>query len=163
MFGDLSLTAILIKVLVLMTALPVHECAHAWAASKLGDNTARLQGRITLNPMKHLDLFGSVAMIFVGFGWAKPRITSYNVCYTKLLRSRYAEINGAMAFLLVSSLETLKFISFFGALSVVSIAITVPASGSIMLGFPANCEAASTVNVPLTTISSPTLRPSSIT
>jgi len=72
MFGDLSLTAILIKVLVLMTALPVHECAHAWAASKLGDNTARLQGRITLNPMKHLDLFGSVAMIFVGFGWAKP-------------------------------------------------------------------------------------------
>ncbi len=72
MFGELTLTAILIKMLVLMTALPVHECAHAWAASKLGDNTARYQGRITLNPAKHLDIIGSIAMIFVGFGWAKP-------------------------------------------------------------------------------------------
>lgn len=72
MFGELTLTAILIKALVLMTALPVHECAHAWAASKLGDNTAKNQGRLTLNPAKHLDLIGSIAMLLVGFGWAKP-------------------------------------------------------------------------------------------
>ncbi len=63
---------LLIKALVLFTALPVHECAHAWVASKLGDNTAKYQGRITLNPMKHLDPFGSLAMLLVGFGWAKP-------------------------------------------------------------------------------------------
>ncbi len=70
--NNLSPISLLIKALVLFTALPVHECAHAWVASKLGDNTARNQGRITLNPMKHLDLFGSIAMIVVGFGWAKP-------------------------------------------------------------------------------------------
>jgi len=72
MFPKLDLTVYLIRILVLMTALPIHECAHAWVASKLGDNTARNQGRITLNPMKHLEIFGSILMVFVGFGWAKP-------------------------------------------------------------------------------------------
>ena len=72
MFRDFDIIDLLIKALVLFTALPVHECAHAWVASKLGDNTAKYQGRITLNPMKHLDLFGSIAMLLVGFGWAKP-------------------------------------------------------------------------------------------
>ncbi len=72
MLNNFDPVNLLIKALVLFTALPVHECAHAWVASKLGDNTARYQGRITLNPMKHLDLFGSLAMLLVGFGWAKP-------------------------------------------------------------------------------------------
>ena len=72
MLNNFNPVNLLIKALVLFTALPVHECAYAWVASKLGDNTARNQGRITLNPMKHLDLFGSMAMILVGFGWAKP-------------------------------------------------------------------------------------------
>lgn len=72
MLNNFNPVNLLIKALVLFTALPVHECAHAWVASKLGDNTARYQGRITLNPMKHLDLFGSLAMLLVGFGWAKP-------------------------------------------------------------------------------------------
>lgn len=69
---NFNLTQMLIRALVLITALPVHESAHAWVASKLGDNTARNQGRITLNPIKHFDLFGAVALIFTGFGWAKP-------------------------------------------------------------------------------------------
>lgn len=69
---DFNFTKMLIRALVLITALPVHESAHAWVASKLGDNTARYQGRITLNPIKHFDLFGSIALIFTGFGWAKP-------------------------------------------------------------------------------------------
>lgn len=72
MLNNFNPVNLLIKALVLFTALPVHECAHAWVASKLGDNTARYQGRITLNPAKHLDLFGSLAMLLVGFGWAKP-------------------------------------------------------------------------------------------
>jgi Zn-dependent protease len=72
MLGRINVTELLIKALVLFTALPVHECAHALVASKLGDNTAKNMGRITLNPMKHLDLIGSIAMIVVGFGWAKP-------------------------------------------------------------------------------------------
>lgn len=62
----------LIKALVLFTAVPVHECAHAWVAEKMGDDTGRQQGRITLNPFAHLTLWGSLMMILVGFGWGKP-------------------------------------------------------------------------------------------
>lgn len=62
----------LIRAVVLMTALPVHEAAHAWVADKLGDPTGRYQGRITLNPFAHLDLIGSMLILVTGFGWAKP-------------------------------------------------------------------------------------------
>ena len=58
--------------MVLLTAIPIHECAHAWASNKLGDPTAKNLGRLTLNPLPHLDLIGSVLMLFTGFGWAKP-------------------------------------------------------------------------------------------
>lgn len=58
--------------IVLLTAFPVHECAHALSAHWLGDDTAKDQGRITLNPLRHLDLFGTIFMLFAGFGWAKP-------------------------------------------------------------------------------------------
>ncbi len=72
MLQDFNVTDLLIKGLVLLTAMPVHECAHAWAASKLGDDTARNQGRITLNPASHLSILGSISMVIFGFGWAKP-------------------------------------------------------------------------------------------
>ena len=55
-----------------MFALSFHEFAHAWMASKCGDNTAARMGRLTLNPMAHLDVMGSLMILFVGFGWAKP-------------------------------------------------------------------------------------------
>jgi Zn-dependent protease len=57
---------------IMLISFPVHECAHAFAAYKMGDSTAREQGRLTLNPLKHLDLFGTILMLFAGFGWAKP-------------------------------------------------------------------------------------------
>jgi Zn-dependent protease len=71
----------LFKFVLLVFSLSVHECAHAWMASRLGDQTARLQGRVTLNPMYHIDPFGTILypaltlFIFRGgvlFGWAKP-------------------------------------------------------------------------------------------
>ncbi|MBP0955182.1 MAG: site-2 protease family protein [Oscillospiraceae bacterium] len=62
----------LISLLVLFTCIPVHECAHALVADKLGDPTPRNQGRITLNPFAHLTLWGSIMLVFVGFGWGKP-------------------------------------------------------------------------------------------
>ena len=61
----LSLPAILL-------ALSVHECAHAWAAYKLGDPTAKNFGRLTINPLKHLDPLGVLCMIVARFGWARP-------------------------------------------------------------------------------------------
>ncbi|MBQ7989644.1 MAG: site-2 protease family protein [Oscillospiraceae bacterium] len=63
---------ILIHMLLLFTAVPVHECAHALTADRLGDPTPRAQGRITLNPFAHLTLWGSLLLIFAGFGWGKP-------------------------------------------------------------------------------------------
>ena len=61
-----------VRAIVLLTAIPVHEAAHAYVADKLGDPTARYMGRLTLNPAAHFDLMGSVAMILFGIGWAKP-------------------------------------------------------------------------------------------
>ncbi|MDO9546238.1 MAG: site-2 protease family protein [Pelolinea sp.] len=59
-------------VITLMIAFTFHEFAHAWTATQFGDDTPRLYGRLTLNPIAHLDLLGSLMLIFVGFGWAKP-------------------------------------------------------------------------------------------
>ena len=67
-----SLFTYLVRAMVLLTAIPIHECAHAWASNKLGDPTAKNLGRLTLHPLPHLDLIGSVLMLFTGFGWAKP-------------------------------------------------------------------------------------------
>lgn len=56
----------------ILFALSVHEFSHGYVASKLGDPTAKTCGRLTLNPFKHIDLFGFIAMMVVHFGWAKP-------------------------------------------------------------------------------------------
>lgn len=52
--------------------LPLHEFAHAWCAYKLGDDTAQRQGRMTINPIAHIDPMGMLCMLVVGLGWAKP-------------------------------------------------------------------------------------------
>ena len=72
MFSTERITEILINGIILLIAFPIHECAHALVAKWLGDDTAEKQGRITLNPIKHLDLWGTILMLFAGFGWAKP-------------------------------------------------------------------------------------------
>ena len=56
----------------ILVAITFHEFAHAFAADKLGDDTPRRQGRLNLNPFKHLDLFGTIMLVFAGFGWGKP-------------------------------------------------------------------------------------------
>ena len=77
----MNLTAVLIifQVVVLVLAFSIHECAHAWTAWRLGDPTAKMLGRVTLNPIKHLDPLGSVFMPLLALvyhwpliGWAKP-------------------------------------------------------------------------------------------
>jgi Zn-dependent protease len=66
--------------LALVLAVTFHECAHATVALVLGDTTAKLLGRVSLNPIRHLDLFGSLAFLFIGFGWGKPvPINPYNM------------------------------------------------------------------------------------
>lgn len=59
-------------VIAILIAVAVHEWAHAYAAHKLGDPTAKYDGRLTLNPLAHLDPMGTVLFILIGFGWGKP-------------------------------------------------------------------------------------------
>ena len=72
MLFRVPIEVLILLIPVLVFALVFHEFSHAWVANKLGDPTARYSGRLTLNPLAHLDPFGSLMILFVGFGWAKP-------------------------------------------------------------------------------------------
>ena len=69
---NLDFTDIIITALAVVIALSVHEFSHGYAAYKLGDNTAKNMGRLSLNPLRHLDPFGALCMLFFHFGWARP-------------------------------------------------------------------------------------------
>lgn len=74
--GRLDIVDVIIRIIssliVIFLTMPVHEYAHAFAAYKLGDNSQKYMGRLTLNPFAHIDWFGALCIILVGFGWAKP-------------------------------------------------------------------------------------------
>ena len=72
MFGQIDFLAILYRVPALLIGLSFHEAAHAYMAYRCGDPTARNLGRMTLDPLRHLDLMGTLCLLLVGFGWAKP-------------------------------------------------------------------------------------------
>ncbi len=67
-----NIDLLLIQAPVILLSLTVHEYFHGWTANKLGDPTAKMRGRLTLNPIAHLDILGTILMFIVGFGWAKP-------------------------------------------------------------------------------------------
>ena len=69
-------TYYIIRALVALVAIPFHEAGHALAAWLLGDATAKREGRLSLNPFAHFDLLGTLCMVFVGVGWAKPVSTN---------------------------------------------------------------------------------------
>lgn len=67
-----ALLSLLLSLPAVLIAITFHEFAHAFAADKLGDDTARRQGRLNLNPFSHLDPIGTIMLVFAGFGWGKP-------------------------------------------------------------------------------------------
>ena len=70
----------LISIIAILIAISIHEFAHAWVADRLGDPTPSLAGRLTLNPLAHLDPIGTLALFLIGFGWGKPvPIDPYNL------------------------------------------------------------------------------------
>jgi len=75
-FGSDSLQYYIANIPALMIGFAFHEFAHAWVADHLGDPTPRSQGRLTLNPIAHLDLFGTLMALLYRFGWAKPVMTN---------------------------------------------------------------------------------------
>ncbi|MGH2537674.1 MAG: site-2 protease family protein [Candidatus Promineifilaceae bacterium] len=72
LFGGLDIPTIIARAIVLLFAFTFHELAHALTADRLGDPTPRRMGRLTLNPLAHLDPLGTLLLLVSGFGWAKP-------------------------------------------------------------------------------------------
>ena len=101
--------------LALTISLTVHEYAHALVAYKLGDSTPKLQGRVTLNPLSHLDPFGTLALVLLGFGWGKPvEFDIYNLRHPKR-DSALIAFAGPMTNLLIGALFfILSVVSFSG-------------------------------------------------
>ena len=95
----------------LIVAITIHEFAHAWMANKLGDPTAKMQGRLTMNPLAHLDLMGSIFLLLVGFGWGKPvPINSNNLKNPKIDEIKIS-LSGPLSNLILATLIGL-FIRF---------------------------------------------------
>jgi len=115
-FGSIgsTLLGILISLLAIVIAITVHECSHAWMADRLGDSTARLMGRVTLNPIAHLDPMGTVMMILtaltgIGIGWGKPTPVNPN-------RLKYGSRVGYGIVALAGPISNLLVGTFFGIL-----------------------------------------------
>jgi Zn-dependent protease len=71
-FSPEGIIELLLRLPVILLALTIHELAHAWSADRLGDPTARYMGRVSLNPLRHLDPLGTLCLMFAPIGWAKP-------------------------------------------------------------------------------------------
>ena len=69
---NIGYSELIARLIVILTAIPIHEFAHGYAAYKMGDDTARLSNRLTLNPMHHIDPVGTLMILLFGFGFAKP-------------------------------------------------------------------------------------------
>lgn len=123
-----EIQGLIIRLPVLLFAVTCHEVAHGYTAYRLGDSTARDLGRLTLNPIKHLDFLGVLAFFFVGIGWAKP--VPVNPLYLKDPRKDMMLVSlagpGSNLALAVASVVLLRMLSFFaGSMpAVVSVPLT---------------------------------------
>lgn len=114
-------------IIALVVAITVHEFSHAWTAYFLGDPTPKQQGRVSLNPLKHLDLTGTIFLLFAGFGWGKPvmtnpayyqkpardyAITSLAGPAANLLLAIISSLPGTIAIIIGYKIDNIAFIQF---------------------------------------------------
>ncbi len=105
-----SVPELITYIIILLTAFPVHEFAHAWTADHFGDTTPRAHGRLTLNPLAHLDPIGSLLMIVAGFGWAKPvPVNPYVLSRRSPAAPMLVSLAGPMSNLLMAILGSAPF------------------------------------------------------
>ncbi len=102
-------------VAVIFLTMPIHEFAHGWAAVKLGDNTPRWQGRLSLNPFAHIDWIGAACILLFGFGWARPVQVNHNNFRNPKRDMAITALAGPLSNLLVAliSLVVFNLISLF--------------------------------------------------
>ncbi len=124
MLFDLNLPTLISRIFVLLTAFAVHEFAHAWTADRFGDPTLRNNGRLTLNPMAHLDPIGSLMLIAVGFGWAKPvPVNPYALERRSSSAMMWVSLAGPASNLIMALIAAIPF--QFGLVSAAN-ALTIP-------------------------------------
>lgn len=121
--GYYNFAEILLNVPITLIALTFHELAHGWVSTKLGDPTPRLQGRMTINPLAHLDVFGTILMILTGFGWAKP--VEVNARYYKNPKRGMALVGlaGPMANLILAVLGTVLWVVPYAAANAIGFSL----------------------------------------
>jgi len=102
---------------VFLLALTLHEFGHAWTALQFGDPTAKLQGRVTLDPLKHLDLMGTICMFVLQFGWAKP--VPVNPANFKPEQRRQAELWVSLAGIIANLLQAVAYAAVWRVLLLV--------------------------------------------
>ncbi len=105
----------------LVIALSFHEAAHAWMANRMGDPTAKNLGRVTLDPTKHLDLFGFLCFILIGFGWGKPCPTNPRNYYNY----KKANILVALSGVTVNLILSFVFYTIFFIINVAGVHIAI--------------------------------------
>lgn len=110
MFTDLSIWTLIPLVVILLVGFPIHELAHAWVAHRLGDDTAARLGRLTLNPLAHLDPLGSIMLLVAGIGWAKPvPVNPYRLQHGSRVGHAIVAAAGPVSNLLMASLVAIPW------------------------------------------------------
>ncbi len=105
---NLSIPLLFSRIITLIIALTVHEFSHAFVADRFGDTTPRNDGRLTLNPLKHLDVVGSLMLLVAGFGWAKPvMINPYALRRHSKSATMWVSLAGPASNLLLASLAAI--------------------------------------------------------
>lgn len=107
---NLDPATLITRIITLIIAFTVHEFAHAWTATRFGDNTPRLNGRLTLNPLVHLDPLGSLMLLLAGFGWAKPvPVNPYILGRRSSSALMWVSLAGPLSNLLLAALAAIPF------------------------------------------------------
>jgi Zn-dependent protease len=110
MLFNLDPSQLIARAIVLVIAFTIHEFAHAWTATYFGDDTPRLNGRLTLNPISHLDPMGSLLLLVAGFGWAKPvPVNPYTLGRRSPSALMWVSLAGPLSNFLMALLATVPF------------------------------------------------------
>ncbi len=107
-----SISDVVCRILILLVVFPAHELAHALTATAMGDPTPRNHGRLTLNPIKHLDLLGSMLFVFVGIGWASTPINPANFGENRRVKMGIVGLSGPLTNLALGVLGAVPFYIF---------------------------------------------------
>ena len=128
-----ALFMLLVSIPGVLIAITFHEFAHGLAAYKLGDNTAKMEGRLSLNPLDHLDPIGTLMLLFAGFGWGKPvRVNPSN--YTRKISMEKGEAIVSLAGPLMNIILAILFtIIYFAIYKFAGVSFITSTMGSVLM------------------------------